>query len=328
MQPSAQGTRSGGAPRVRGVRWVVALLLVVLFAAACGSDSDEADGSSTTTTTASTTSTTGVDHDPTAGPARRAPHGRRPGAGADRGDQPQGSARSGSGRPARRPGPRPTGSRSGAASAPTSPGVRPHLRAILTGGRYTWIVGECCAGGALPDDYPTGLLCRDLVEPPSSLPPDGIAHVTLRPELPDMADPWTRPPRHAHHRDPSDYEFGWPDACRPDRVDPRRRRTPERPDGAKRETGPCGEGAHHAYPADTRGCHGHVTEERRRSARADTLLAGPRRVVPAPGRSTPPRPRPPANPVALPATRVDWPAGRACPPPGLESGQPPAMTSR
>jgi hypothetical protein len=42
---------------------------------------------------------------------------------------------------------------------------------ILSGGRFAWSRGECCGGGALPEDYPPGLMCRDLVQP-STLPPD------------------------------------------------------------------------------------------------------------------------------------------------------------
>jgi hypothetical protein len=156
------------------VRWVVALLLVVLFAAACGSDSDEADGPSTsdsTTTissTASTTTTTTTTVAPPAEPRTVADLEQAMTEEISRKDPPG-------------PG-RATCEASGPlvdwqpircvfeADEPLEYG--PIYVTVLNGGRYTWTVGECCAGGALPDDYPAGLMCRDLIQPPSTLPPD------------------------------------------------------------------------------------------------------------------------------------------------------------
>ncbi|MGF1595922.1 MAG: hypothetical protein ACFCVK_03175 [Acidimicrobiales bacterium] len=46
---------------------------------------------------------------------------------------------------------------------------------ILDGDRYVWDLAECCGGSPWPDDYPGGLLCRDLVEPP---PGYGPGHFT------------------------------------------------------------------------------------------------------------------------------------------------------
>lgn len=37
---------------------------------------------------------------------------------------------------------------------------------IFDHNRYAWALGECCAGAPWPEDYATGLLCRDLLEPP------------------------------------------------------------------------------------------------------------------------------------------------------------------
>lgn len=183
MQPSARGAGSGRefpsggstrwAPRGSGVRRVVALLLVLLTAAACGSDGDEADGSSTTdgaATSTSATSTTGSTT--TAAP----PAERRTVADLEQAltdeisrEDPPGPGRAAceaSGiltdwQPIR------CGFQ---ADEPQEYG--PIYVSILTGGRYTWSNGSCCAGGAVPEDYPTGLMCRDLVEPPSTFPPD------------------------------------------------------------------------------------------------------------------------------------------------------------
>lgn len=43
---------------------------------------------------------------------------------------------------------------------------------ILDDGRYAWGLGECCGAAPLPDDYPSGLLCRDLIVPPPGTTPD------------------------------------------------------------------------------------------------------------------------------------------------------------
>jgi hypothetical protein len=40
---------------------------------------------------------------------------------------------------------------------------------MLDGGRYNWALGPCCDSGPSLDAYPTGLFCRDLVEPPPGL---------------------------------------------------------------------------------------------------------------------------------------------------------------
>jgi hypothetical protein len=37
---------------------------------------------------------------------------------------------------------------------------------MLDGGRYAWALAECCGAAPWPDDYPGGLFCRDLREPP------------------------------------------------------------------------------------------------------------------------------------------------------------------
>ncbi len=45
---------------------------------------------------------------------------------------------------------------------------------MLDNGRYNWGLGECCAGSPWAEQYPKGLLCRDLLLPPpdSSFQPD------------------------------------------------------------------------------------------------------------------------------------------------------------
>jgi hypothetical protein len=183
MQPSALGTgprrelpRRGSnrwLPRESGVRWVVVLLLVLLTAAACGSDGDEADGSSTpdgSTTSTSATSTTGSTA--TAAP----PAKRRPVADLEQALTDEISRKY-------PPGPgRTTCEASGTLTdwQPIACGFEadepqeygPIYVSILTGGQYTVSLGFCCAGGANPGDYPKGLMCRDLVEPPSLFPPD------------------------------------------------------------------------------------------------------------------------------------------------------------
>lgn len=160
-------------PRRFGVGCAAALVLALLLVTACGSDGDGADGSSTTDSPATTTSTstTTATTTSTAPPAERrtvADLERALTAEISR-DDPPGPGRA-------------TCEASGTltdwqpircsfeADEPLEYG--PIYVSVLTGGRYTWIVGECCAGGALPDDYPTGLMCRDLVEAPSTLPPD------------------------------------------------------------------------------------------------------------------------------------------------------------
>lgn len=42
---------------------------------------------------------------------------------------------------------------------------------MLDGGRYAWAPGECCDGAPWPADYPAGLFCRDLAEPPPGAEP-------------------------------------------------------------------------------------------------------------------------------------------------------------
>lgn len=44
--------------------------------------------------------------------------------------------------------------------------------AIFDHNRYAWTVSGCCAGSPSADEYPSGLLCRDLLEPPPDLAPD------------------------------------------------------------------------------------------------------------------------------------------------------------
>lgn len=53
--------------------------------------------------------------------------------------------------------------------APQETGVM-HV-SMLDGGRFAWAPGECCGAAPWPDDYPDGLLCRDLVEPPPDTEP-------------------------------------------------------------------------------------------------------------------------------------------------------------
>ena len=43
---------------------------------------------------------------------------------------------------------------------------------MLDGGDYAWALGECCAAAPWPDDYPPGLFCRDLAQPPPGSEPD------------------------------------------------------------------------------------------------------------------------------------------------------------
>jgi hypothetical protein len=155
------------------MRRVVALLLVLMVVAGCGSDSDEADGSSTTDeppTSTSATSTTGstTTAAPPAEPRTVA-------------DLEQALTDEISSADPPNPG-RATCEASGTltdwqpitcsfeADEPQEYG--PIYVSILSGGRFAWSRGECCGGGALPEDYPPGLMCRDLVQPSSTLPPD------------------------------------------------------------------------------------------------------------------------------------------------------------
>jgi hypothetical protein len=43
---------------------------------------------------------------------------------------------------------------------------------MLDDGRYAWDLGRCCDAGPNVEEYPTGLFCRDLVEPPPGVGPD------------------------------------------------------------------------------------------------------------------------------------------------------------
>ena len=43
---------------------------------------------------------------------------------------------------------------------------------MLDDGRYAWDIGECCGAAPWPEAYPSGLLCRDLIEPPPGTTPD------------------------------------------------------------------------------------------------------------------------------------------------------------
>lgn len=43
---------------------------------------------------------------------------------------------------------------------------------MLDNRRYAWAVGECCAGSPDVEYYPSGLLCRDLLEPPPGFEAD------------------------------------------------------------------------------------------------------------------------------------------------------------
>ncbi len=41
----------------------------------------------------------------------------------------------------------------------------------LDGGRYAWALGVCCDAGPSLEEYPAGLFCRDLAEPPPGTEP-------------------------------------------------------------------------------------------------------------------------------------------------------------
>ncbi len=42
---------------------------------------------------------------------------------------------------------------------------------MLDGGRYAWVLGPCCDAGPSLEDYPPGLFCRDLANPPPGIGP-------------------------------------------------------------------------------------------------------------------------------------------------------------
>ncbi len=43
--------------------------------------------------------------------------------------------------------------------------------AMLDGGDYAWALGECCGAAPWPAEYPPGLFCHDLAEPPPGSEP-------------------------------------------------------------------------------------------------------------------------------------------------------------
>ena len=51
---------------------------------------------------------------------------------------------------------------------PDDPGEFGGIHVVVFGdGRYAWALGECCGGGPWAEHYASGLMCKDLVKPPS-----------------------------------------------------------------------------------------------------------------------------------------------------------------